>query len=482
MLKPFLKSLKNKNIHLVGLSGIEGSEIALFLAKHGFKNFTVHDFSPREEIKRHFKSSHSGLSPEEKEERFEQIMSLDAIYNFKDNYLKNIASADLVFVSQSWYLYESNESLKKLEKENKLINLTKLYFQLFPGKIIAVTGSNGKTTTTNIISQIFNEAKHHKKIEGNFYFTGNDRRMNQVLTDIETTTKKDWLIIEVSNRQLRLDLGRSPDIGVITNITPNHLNEYDSWNDYRNAKISLLQYQTEDDTAVLNFDDEESKKLIEHEDHNVFGFSADQELHTGAYRKGSSLIIKHGDEEGFLAHFQDLQVVGNHNISNILAASAACFIAKIPIQIISDVIKKFKGVPQRLELIREVNGRNFYNDTASTSPESVIAALNSFPSKSLLIMGGRSKDLDYKSLIDLISKKTKSLIFINSPLADHLEAELKNLPIIKVSNLKQAIDKAYEQSEKGDNIIFSPGGEYFCYFQGKMSGYKNYRTFVNRLS
>ena len=479
-LKSFLASLKDKNIHLVGLSGTEGSEIALFLAKHGFKKFTVHDFSPREEIKRHFKSSHSGLSPEEREERFDQIMNLEAVYNFKDSYLKNITQADLVFVPQSWYLYEPNDLLKKLEKENKLINLTKLYFQFFPGKIIAVTGSNGKTTTTNIISQIFNEAKHHKKIEGNVYFTGNDRRMTQILTEIEEATKDDWLVVEVSNRQLRLNLERSPDIGVITNITPNHLNEYDSWNDYRNAKVSLLQHQSGDDTAILNFDDEESKKIIEHEDYNVFGFSVNQELHTGTYRKGASLIINHGDEE-HLCHTEDLSVKGDHNISNILAASAACFMAKIPTQIISDVIKEFKGVPQRLELIREINGRNFYNDTASTSPESVIAALNSFSSKSLLIMGGKSKGLDYKSLVGLIPKKTKSLILINSPLADDLESELKNLPIVKVDNLKQAVDRAYEQSEEGDEIILSPGGEYFCYFQDKMPGYKNYRTFVNHL-
>ena len=182
-----------------------------------------------------------------------------------------------------------------------------------------------------------------------------------------------------------------------------------------------------------------------------------------------------------MCHVDDLQVIGDHNISNALAASAACFMAQIPIKIIANSIKKFKGVPQRMELIREVNGRKFYNDTSATSPESTIAALNSFEQKIILIMGGKSKGLDYSQLKTIISERVKSLVLINSPLADEIKTDLGNLQVVEVDNLKQAIDQAYEQSEKGDSIVFSPGGEYFCYFQDKMPGYKNYRTFISRL-
>lgn len=473
----YIASLRDKNIHIVGISGSEGCEIALFLSKHRCKNLTLHDFSLKDEIKRHFRSSHSGLDPQEREERFSKLMKIDATFHFQDSYLKDIENADIIFVPQSWYLYKENSELKEYEQKDKLYTLTKLYFQLFPGKIIAVTGSNGKTTTSNMIAGIFEAASHHRVLKGKYYFTGNDRRMSQILSEIENATAEDFLITEVSNRQLRINPEKSPDIGVITNITPNHLNEYDSWEDYRNAKLSLLKYQSEEQVAVLNYDDKESRNIIEHEEKNVFGFSLKDQLHAGAYLRGENLVVRHGDKEEVICKKGDVKILGDHNIANALAASAAAFLAHIPANIISEAIGQFAGVPQRLELVQEIQGRKFYNDTSSTTPESTVAALMAFLSPVILIMGGNSKGGDYEELNELLKTRTKKLILIKSPLAKlvHGEAEV-------VDNLKQAVDTAWEASEKGDSIILSPGGEYFCYFQDKMPSYKNYRTFVERLS
>jgi UDP-N-acetylmuramoylalanine--D-glutamate ligase len=480
----FLSELKGKTVHVIGFSGMESAEMALFLAQEKKISLHLHDFSDKESIKKHFRLSHSGLSNEERELKLEKILALPAQFHFRNEYLAEVKDADFIFVPQSWYLYDQNESLKKFEATKRFMNLTCLYFKLFPGKILAVTGSNGKTTTSNLIAHIFETAENHKKLKGKFYFTGNDRRTSQMLTEISDASKDDWLILEVSNRQLRIDLGKSPEIGVITNITPNHLHEYNSWEDYKSAKESLLRYTApEKKTAVLNYDDPESLEVMERALCEVFGFSTKKELNIGAYVSNGTVTIRHGNDTEKICDTKDLLIKGEHNVSNVLAAAGATFLAGIEPKIIREAVTSFIGVPQRMELIAQINDRDIYNDTAATTPVSTRAAIGSLGGKNILIMGGKSKGVDYGELLKDMSKHIETLILIKSSLSDELNESglLSELKAITVNTLEEAVKQAWENSKKGQSIIFSPGAEYFSYFQDIMPGYKNFRTYVERL-
>lgn len=483
MLSTFLKKLHGKEIHIVGLTGSEGAEIALFLSSHGVKQMHLHDFSTREEAKKHFRISHSGLTSEARDARFLEVMNLPAAYHWNDDYLTGISHADIIFVPQSWYLYAPNTPLFVLEGNKDFWNLTKLYFHLFPGKIIGITGSNGKTTTTNLIYEIFKNAERHRVFSGNVYLSGNDRLMTQMLDAVTKAGKEDTLILEISNRQLRLDLGKSPDIGVITNITPNHLHEYSSFTEYKTAKETLLKHQTLKQTAVLNYEDKESCEIIERGNYQVFGFSIDRDIHQGVLVHNDKIFIRQSGKDIPVCSIHELKIPGKHNVANCLAAAAAAHLSGIPVEIIAESLREFHGVPQRLELVDTVSGRLFYNDTSATTPESTCAALASFDHKSILIMGGKGKGGDYAPLQKVIANHVRILILLKSPLADDMQNALKeaSLRIIECETLRDAVQTAFELSNEGEAIIFSPAGEYFSYFQEIMPGYRNFRTFVEQL-
>jgi UDP-N-acetylmuramoylalanine--D-glutamate ligase len=234
------------------------------------------------------------------------------------------------------------------------------------------------------------------------------------------------------------------------------------------------------ETAVLNYDDPELQRVIERGDYNVFGFSAKTDLHSGAFLKNGKLVIRHGDEELVICKREDMLIPGEHNISNALAACAACFTAKIPPECMREALKRFPGVPQRLELIREWRSRRFFNDTAATTPESVLAAISSFDSPLILIMGGGLKGGDYGILKESL-KKVKKIILLKSPLSEYLKKNLNLGSVIETDTLKKALLEAWKISKEGDAILLSPGGEYFSYFRDKMPGYKNIRTFVEQI-
>lgn len=546
-----LKKIKSaKNIHVVGVSGAEGAAVALFLKKLRV-NFTAHDFGEKSKFERNFKANHFSCPAAKREKMLKKLLQIKSQVHFKNSYLENVKNADLVFVSQNWEAYFPNHKLKKIFAKNpaKFATITQLYFQLFPGKIIAVTGTNGKSTTTKLIAEIMKlsrqktkssrqqvvesavarrakaeqvvnkkiveRSSRQKNLSGQIWFTGNDRRNIQILDSLNKWAKNDWLTIEVSNRQLKFPLGRAPDIGVILNVTPNHLNEYGgSFSAYKKGKFSLIAKQIKTQTAVLNHDNLFTRQFLEKTKATPLPYSTRRKLSAGVYvddnwvidksksvhwttNKQSDLSGRHVADKNLCRDMGRQQVgnricpldkiclLGEHNLSNILAAVATTLAAGVNKKVICEMISKFRGIPQRLELVSKKEGVKFVNDSASTTPESTIAALRSFPENSVnLIAGGEPKGVNYVAFAREIRRRKVTIVLLESPLASILKKLLKkekvNFEIVKT--LQEAVKISAKNAGKGSVVLLSPAAAWFCYFAGKIPlGGRGFSKFVEIL-
>ncbi len=469
----FLENLKEKNIHVIGISGDEGSAIVRFLASQGFKNIIGHDFCKKEEFKKNFYAFHDALDEQEKEKMFLEIDNLGIKINFKDEYLKDIDQAEMIFVPQSWFRYDFNEPLLELQKKIEFCNITKLYFNLCEAPIIAVTGTSGKSTTTRLIYEIFKKDREDKS--GKVYFSGNDRENVQILDKILDIKKEDLLILEVSNRQLKIDLGKSPHIGVITNISHNHLDDHDDFIDYVEIKKSLLEHQQEDDIAILNYNTKELQSISTAS--KLYYFSVKKKINEGSFLKNDDLIISKDNSEYKICSRFDLNIPGIHNIENVLAASLAAFMGGVNTKIIRETVTSFRGLKSRIELIRELKGVKYYNDSTACNPDGLRMAIKSFNYPIILIAGGTRKkeipDEMEKMAEDIVNNKVKLLLLIGEKarvIKDKVEEKMlagdSKEPFIKIcSTLDEAVKSSHKAAKSGDVVIMSPGCESFDMFK-----------------
>lgn len=482
-----LDELKNKKIHIVGISGAEGSAVASLLISLKFKKIWGHDFCEEKDFKNSFFSFHDGLKIPEKEKAFRKIKKSGIKIYFKNKYLKGVNHADIIFVPQSWFRYPCNKPLKNLSKNIKFYNITKLYFNLCQAPIYAVTGTSGKSTTARLIYEIF------KKSPIKTYFSGNDRENIQVIEDILKTKKKDALVLEVSNRQLKIDLEKSPHIGVITNISPNHMDDHKNFADYVKTKKSLLQYQTNSDFAILNYDNEFTKEIAQHIKSKIFYFSSRNELDEGAFLKNNNLVIQKNNNEYKICSVQDLKIPGKHNIENVLAAAATAFLAGINTKTIRNVISSFRGLKSRLEFVRELSGVKYYEDSSACNPDGPKVAVESFKEPIILIAGGERKKPvpgEFEEMAKaIVLNRVKVLLLIGEKknlIKEKVKEKLieynKKDPIIKIcSSLKEAVVSAYKSARRGDVVILSPGCESFDMFRDYRDRARKFKKEVRAL-
>jgi len=412
------------------------------------------------------------LSEEEKKEMFLEISKLEIEMNFKNEYLKDVDKADIIFVPQSWFRYEFNKKLKKLQKKIEFCNITKLYFNLCKAPIIAVTGTSGKSTTTRLIYEIFKKDREEKS--GEVYFSGNDRENIQILNKILDIEEGDLLILEVSNRQLKIDLGKSPHIGVITNISHNHMDDHDDFSDYLEVKKSLLEHQKENDIAILNYRTKELQSISTAS--KICHFSVNKKINEGSFLKGDDLIISKDNSEYKICSKFDLNIPGLHNIENVLAASLVAYIGGVNTKIIRKTVTNFKGLKSRIELVRELEGVKYYNDSSACNPAGLRVAVGSFSHPLILIAGGtRSKEIPdemEKMAKDIVNNKVKVLYLIGERAklikekVEEVMIENKSRePFIKIClSLNEAVKSSYDSARSGDIVIMSPGCESFDMF------------------
>jgi UDP-N-acetylmuramoylalanine--D-glutamate ligase len=464
-LKKYLQSLKNKNIHIVGVAGTEGAEIALFLQKHKINNLTLHDFSKTEsEFETNFQKAHSSQDPSQTKQKLNQLKTSNYPLNLQPNYLQNIDQADLIFLPQSWFLYPQNESLKKLTP--KISTLTELYLKLLPCPVIGITGSNGKSTTTFLTFHLLKNLPHKT-----VFLTGNDRRATQILNNLDQIKPTDLVVTEISNRQLFNLKDQSPHIAVLLNITENHLAEHTDFQEYINAKAQITKFQTTHDHFIYNTDNQICQNIAKHSQAKLhsFGTSSQNPCHFD-----QNFIYLHNQK---LLPLNQLPLQGQHNYQNICAAILAAHLAGQSTENIITNLQTFQGLPQRIEKLNTPkNSKNltFYDDRQGTSTAATIQALNTVPKPTTIILGGQNKKMPTNSLIKTLNQPNTITVGIDSPFYSEIKSTLNNTHQVKT--LTQAIELAIKISPAGSNILFSPACEYGPYFN-QLPGYDDAEKF-----
>lgn len=484
-----LSQFENKNIHIIGISGAEGSAVVEFLTANLKKvQIIAHDFCNEQDFEKSFNSFHDGYSGEEKADLFQKLSHLPIEFRFKERYLEGIEQADLIFVPQSWFRYQENEKLQSLTGKIPFYNITKLYFNLCPCPIVAVTGTSGKSTTTRLIYEIL------KKSERKVWFTGNDRQNVQVLPEIANMTVDDILVMEISNRQLKIDLDKSPHVAVITNVSPNHLDDHQDYAEYIATKESLIKYQDKDNFAVLNNDNKVTSKFASSNKANIKLFSGSQQLEEGCFIKNNNIIIKEGDSEHIICSVNDVALPGQHNLENILAAAMATFLLGASTKNIREVAISYEGLPSRLEFVREIAGVKYYEDSSACNPDGTRAAIKAFKNPLVLIAGGSRKVkvlAEYQLLAeDIVNSKIKVLLLIGEegPIIEKAirivlaKREVSSMLIKQCSDLEEAVDNASTVSEPGDIVILSPGCESFGMFKDYRDRGRQFKKLVTKLA
>ena len=450
----FLREIQNKRIHIVGVTGAEGSNILRFLVKNGIRNITAHDLLLENSLEKSFKLWHKGLAVEERDANFEQFEKdlSKTVFYAKDKYLHDIQTAEIIFVPQSWRLYKGhNAPLWTAKKKNiPFYSLTRLYLDLAPAEIIAVTGTVGKGSVANIIYQIL-------KLTGRkVYFAGNETWKSQVLDQFDRMTDKDMLILEVSHRQLQDGISRGPHIGVITNLYPNHLDEV-TWDEYLKLKISLFEKQKAEDYAVLNWDIPQLREIGASLKSKVNYFST----------KNKVMNIKSIQE-----YFSRLMNIKSDQYkSNILASSTVLSIIGIDLPTIINNFPKVRPLTARLEFLGEKSGIGFYDDLKSTTPWATEEAVAKLGKNTILILGGKTKGINYRDFIAKIFEITKEVILLDSQLSKLFQRYLPEQQLTVFKDLKSAIEFSYQKAKIGDNILLSPSAGFFYtdFIKGKKS-------------
>lgn len=457
-LEEFNNYIKNKQIAIIGL-GISNLPLIDYLYNKGAK-ITVFDSRPTEEISEEIK---------------EKIEQYKIAYSFGKDYLKKLIKFDVIFRSPSC-LPTTPELVAEEERGAVLTTEIELVIKMSPCKVIGITGSEGKTTTTTLISEIIKQSGRKCFLGGNIGIP--------LFTEIDKMKPEDIVVLELSSFQL-MGMEISPDISIVTNITPNHLNIHKDYQEYIDAKKNIFKYQNKEGILIINSDNEITKAFESEAPGKVILFSSKQKLNNGYIF--DNYIIKES-EEGIRQHIlntKEIKIRGIHNYENIMAALAATKDI-VDVENSIETIKNFSGVHHRLELVNDENEIKWYNDSAATSPTRTIAALNGFTEDIILIAGGSDKNLDYTPIAKPILEHVKSLILIGETAHKILDAvkkeaniQHKNIDIHMCDTLKQTIDLSRKLADKGDVVLFSPASASFDMFKNMYDRGDQFRELVN---
>ena len=345
-------------------------------------------------------------------------------------------------------------------KDGEVIGEVELAYRFLKGRIVGITGSNGKTTTTTLIAELLKNAGIETQVGGNIG--------TPLITLAESSTEKTWTVVELSSFQLETIKDFRPNVAICLNVTPNHLDRYDFFSDYAAAKHRIFTNQTADDLAVLNADDEITASWADGLKANVTLFSVKKELDEGLFLRGKDLVCRANGKEKVLTTRDEIFLHGLHNVENILASLAAGLACGASLDSMREMVKNFKGVEHRIEFVAEIEGVKFYNDSKATSVDATqkaLEALSDGNGKIILILGGRGKNAPYQPLADLIKENVRKLILVGED-AGNIENQLKNYAeIIRADDMKDAVVKSFESAENGDAVLLAPACASFDMFR-----------------
>lgn len=455
----YLETLRGRSIAVIGM-GVSNTPLIRMLLRAELK-VTVCDKSPRERV----------------EEQAAELESLGAKLRLGPDYLAKIHKADIIFRTPG--LSPNTPELQKaVEGGSILTSEMELFFQLCPCPIIGVTGSDGKTTTTTLISEFLKEAGK------NVYLGGNIGK--PLLPDVDGMTPDDVAVVELSSFQL-MSMDRSPNVAVFTNLSPNHLDYHHTMEEYTSAKLNIFCHQRPEDRAIFNYDNDITRSLSKMAVGQAMLFSRKQKLEEGVYLRDDAIWLTNSMGSREVLPLADIRIPGVHNIENYMAAIAAVD-GIVPDKCVRAVAQRFTGVEHRIELVRELDGVRYYNDSIGTSPTRTMACLDSFNQKLIIIAGGYDKGVPFTQLGIAMVEKVKVLILTGdtAPAIKKAVEEAEGyaesgLRLIETDDLASAVAAARDAAQAGDVVVLSPACAAFDRFKNFMERGKVFKQLVNEL-
>lgn len=468
-LEAYKKFIRDKKVAVLGI-GISNTPLIKYLAGSGV-DVTAFD-----------KACEKELQP-----ALSRLEGLNVRYILGEVYLSHLTGFDIIFKTPV-IRYDIPELLKAREEGAIVTSEMEVFFDLCPAKIFAVTGSDGKTTTTTLIYNILKEEGYKCWLGGNIGIP--------LLSMIDEISETDMVVLELSSFQLHT-MKKSPHTALITNISPNHLDIHKSMEEYTEAKKNIFRFQLAEDLLILNYDNLPARELASEAKSRVVFFSRREQLKYGMILKEGRLVFRNNgnmfgaskSEDIDVCGESDILIPGDHNVENFLAASAAVMEYVRP-EAISKVAKSFKGVEHRIELVRELHGIKFYNSSIDSSPNRTIAALNTFKQKVILIAGGKDKKIPYDELGSVMIDKVKCLILIGqtAPVIESVFVKAReasdsgwDIDVIRCASLNEAVNKAYSCASEGDIILLSPASTSFDMFSNFEDRGNKFKEIVNSI-
>ncbi len=404
----------------------------------------------------------------------DKLIDLNVNLSLGDNYLDGIENQDLIMRTPG-FNYNNEILQSEILKGSLVLSEIELFLQLCPCKIYAITGSDGKTTTTSLVASMLKKEGKTVHLGGNIGYP--------LLERIDNVKKDDIAVVELSSFQL-ISMHEKVDVAVVTNVTPNHLDYHKDMNEYIQAKKNIFLNQDENSKTVLGYNNEISRDMISEVKGETVYFTRFEKLEKGGYINDNGFLVL--DDE-IIVSKNDVGLRGEHNLENILAACCAVK-GDVSIENMRDIAINFKGVEHRIEPVRELDGVLWYNDSIGTSPTRTIAGLNSFDKKVCIIAGGYDKKISYQPLAKHIINKVKLMVTIGqtAPLIEEVVKNHKNynkndLEIIRANDMKEAVDILKEKTQKGDIAILSPASASFDMYENFEVRGNHFKELVNNL-
>ncbi len=446
-----IEKFEGKKISILGC-GKSGLEAALALSKCNAEIF-VSDIA---EIKEEYKG----------------VLIENHIEFEEKGHTDNVLNSDLLVVSPG---VKPDIDVLQRARDRKIEVLSELEvgYQLTAGKYIAITGTNGKSTVTELTYTLIKDFGKNSYIAGNI---GDPLSMYAF--------KYGTFVLEVSSFQLKMIREFKPDMAAILNIDQDHLDWHPSFEDYVNSKARIFENQDENDLLILNYDDPVVRPLKNRAKSKVVFVSLEEKIEEGAYFDKNSgwVILTEQGKEKPLFHVDELKIRGIHNVFNAAVSTVFAYNYGVPIEMIRERLREFKGLPHRIELVLEKNGIKFYDDSKGTNPHAVEWALRGFKEPVILIMGGEDKDLDFKPLINTVKSHCKHIIAIGKAKPKVVSTFSPHLPVTEASDMKDAVEKSFKLAEPADVVLLSPGCASFDMFKNYKERGDVFQYWVRKLA
>ncbi len=452
----YLISLQNKTVAVIGI-GVSNTPLLRLLLEHGIA-VTACDKRKREDLG----------------ELADELERSGARLQLGEDYLEGLTQ-DVIFRTPGMRP-DVPQLLRAKEKGSVITSEMEVFFDVCPCSIIAVTGSDGKTTTTTMIAQLLRAAGHTVHVGGNIG--------NPLLAQAGEMQPDDRVVLELSSFQL-MTMHKSPHIAVVTNLSPNHLDMHKGMEEYVSAKENIFVHQSVGDIAVFNLDNDITCEQSTRAAGEVRCFSRRGEPENGVFLRGDEIIRRKNGEDTVVMTVQDIKLPGIHNVENYMAAIAAVE-GLVDDETIRCFARTFGGVEHRIELVRTLRGVRYYNDSIASSPSRTIAGLRSFKEKVILIAGGYDKNIPFDVLGPEVVEHVKLLILCGAT-AEKIRAAVESAPeyrpgkpeILMVSPLQKAVETARDRAEEGDVVTLSPACAAFDQFKNFMERGKTYKAIIN---